>query len=222
MGISRNPTMIGSRQTAAGMTWLELKGQQIFKMKRAPGQSNPSPQYIQSQNAGRQLVAIFQKIADQVRAGFTSHEEKQSPYNAFYKYNYQNAFDLSSPPTATFMPSDALVSKGLITITPFDAAPVADASADTVALVWDNTLLDSTQLATDVVYLTVYNSTQDKWATGNGHAARSAGALTPSVPDGFMDTGDTVFVYMNFVGAPLTDNAGKSSTSVVQSVTVVA
>lgn len=210
----------GSRKSAGGITTLVLKGQTIAKQKRAKGQSNPSPQYLQSQAAAALLVGAFQKIRAAVRPGFTSKGPTESSYNAFYAYNYLNALDLSSPPAATWMPADVLISKGSMTTTPFSATTTAVGSTGVITFHNVTTEADATQLSTDIQIFAVYNVTKDKWIGGLLGATRATAAPTFTAPAGFMVATDVIEVYRGFYGDPLALNTGTSSNSVAASVTV--
>jgi len=208
-----------SRKSAGGLTTLVLKGQTIAKQKRAKGQSNPSPQYLQSQAAARLIVGIFQKVKSAINAGFTSMKPTESPYNAFYSYTYLNALDLSSPPAATLEPADLLVSKGLMTPTIESAATTAVASTGVITVHHATTEADATQLATDQSIIVAYNNTQDKWFAGIAAGLRSSATATITAPTGFMIATDSITVYFGMYGVAPAANAGTSSNSVNSTVT---
>ncbi len=221
MGQLKGP-LSGSTGSAWDLTLTTWKGEKIFKGKRKKGMLNPSDSVIAHQSSLRQTVAFGQKIFGDIQTGFAQYRSTIGQWAAYLKANLKFAFDYSSLPAATFVPADFAVSKGLMTPTAFAAPPVADNSAATISVTWPTAIADDTQLASDVVRLIAYNVTQEKLTALSGSAARSAGALAPSTPVGFMTTGDTVVVYMYFYGAPLQPNENTESNSINTSVTVVA
>lgn len=122
--------------------------------------------------------------------------------------------DLSSPPDATLIDADLLVTKGAMTPTPFSSTPTAVASTHLVHVAWPSTIVDDTQNANDLAYIAIHNKTQDKWYPWPGHATRTTGPLDVDVQAGFMIATDEIQVYLGFVGDPAETNAGTSSNSV--------
>lgn len=216
--INRSPWLWGARKTAAGMTGRTSLGIQILQGKRAKGQSNPSPEFIQAQAAGRIITGIFQRIASVINKGFLQVGPGQSPYNLFYRWTYDNAIDLSAPPDATLEPADLLISKGVMTQTPFSSTPTAVASTHLVHVAWPSTIVDDTQSADDVVNVAIYNATQDKWFPASGGFTRTTGPEDIDVGAGFMAATNVIHVYMGFYGQPGEALAGTSSNSVHASI----
>lgn len=220
--ISGSPWLWGSRKSAANMTALRLFGQQILKGKRAKGQSNPSPQYIQSQAVASYAWSVFRPVADAIRRGITSKLPKQPAASAWYGDNYSAIVGGAMAPAITPDPDLFIFSKGTMTPTSVSAASVISAGADTITLAWPATPVDVTQLASDLVNVVLFNKTTGLSAVIDATVARSAGALTPGIPPGFATLGDIVDVYFAFYGAPSTMTSGTSSNQTLQTVTVVA
>lgn len=212
----------GLRGSATNLTMRNSLGETVVQGKRAKGQSNPSSAFIQSQAVAFQLNFIYHRIRELVQNGWTQLGGKKTKRGAWYSKAYGEAFDLSAAPVATFLPADLKVSNGIMTPTPFGGAVVADNSAATIAVLFSDIPQDATQLGTDTVFLAVHNRTQDNWYQMYGTSKDTSPGYTGTVPIGFMTTGDTIDVYMFFIGAPGAENAGTSSDSVYATATVVA
>lgn len=212
----------GLKGSITNITLRAFRSETVAQGKRAKGQSNQSPEYIQSQAAAGILTNIYRLIAAAVKVGFTSKASNQSQYNAFYSEAYKNALDLSSPPTATLVPADLLVSKGVMTPTAIDSI-TADSSAKTVIIGRSIEAVDATQNVQDLVSAVLYNETQDKWLSFVDFNQRASDPNDPlNTTTGFMTTGDTVRAYLFYRGYPTQTNAGTSSNSVNGTTTVVA
>lgn len=201
------------------MTGRTSLGLQILQGRRAKGQSNPSPEFIQAQAAGRIITGIFQKIPQVIDNGFMNVGPGQSPYNLFYKNTYNSAIDLSSPPAASLVPADLMTSKGSITQTGYSSTPTAVSATHLVHVAWPATIVDGSQLADDLSNIAIHNRTQDKWYGQPGGFTRTTGPTDVDVQVGFMTTGDTIDIYLGFYGQVGEANTGKSSDSVFVSIT---
>lgn len=218
MGISRNPYMTGSRKTAANMTWREVLGQQLFQTIRARGQSNPSPQYLFNQAIPAMLWPIFRLNAQNIRSGWLSKLTKQPASSAWYgsmvKAAVINVGGVPSIDGTLFG-----ITKGTMTQTAFTA--VAHAATQTVVLTWSATPADITQAATDFTAVlatltspSVEFNNNDPMRAEYGDASRADGTTTVTLPPGSFIVGDTVSVYLGFVGERLSSTAGTSSSSI--------
>ena len=219
--------MAGSRKTARKMTWRELLGQQIFQGIRAAGQSNPSPQYLQSQAVAQFAWPMVRPALEVVRTGFTSKLTKQPAASAWYKANYAAIIGASTAPSISPVPADWIFTKGTMTPTPYTTAAVASAGAKTVTIHFQAGNADITQANTDFPLVVIYNADQQKtigiaFGPGSNNRTTLAGTLIVNTPTGFMAVGDEIHIYLGWYGAPTTPNAGTSSTSVEESVTAVA
>lgn len=221
--LNNSPWLWNARQTAAGLTARISLGIRILQGRRAKGQSNPSPEYVQNQAVAGFLWPVFRQIAGQVRPGFTDLQPGQSAANVWFQENRDNAFDLSSPPAATFTPATFSIGRGVITPTAI-TTPAADVSSSIVTVNFSTTPADQSQSADDRVLLVIYNPTTDRWAVQNtGPATRADGIASVSpLPAGFMSAGDTINIYVAFVGGPTGNYPGKSSTSVRTTVVATA
>ncbi len=208
-----------SRKSAGGLTTLNYKGQTIAKQKRAKGQSNPSPQYLQSQAAAKLIVGIFQKIKTVILEGYTNIPKRRSATNEFFSYTYKNALDLSAPPAATLEPGNLLVTKGIMAITDYTAAPVADSGAQTVLLSLAGGIGGEHQALGQAAAGVLYNQSNGQWMYIADIANRQLFdfGLTIDTPNGFMSTGDTIWCYCGFFGQQGTPTFGYTSNSVAAS-----
>lgn len=227
MGISRNAWMTGSRKTADNLTWRELMGQQIFQGIRAVGQSNPSPQFIQNQAVARAAWVLARPALAVIRLGITSKLTKQPAASAWYKDNRPAIIGTGVAPAIVPVPANYIWSKGTMTPTPLGLAASASAGARTVTVLFQTGIIDSTTLATDLPLLVLYNATKNLTAgfvglAGTDDRSLDAGTWAVSTSLGFMSTGDSLYVYLGWYGAPTTLNAGTSSNSLEQHITVAA
>ena len=201
------------------MTLRTSRGQRIFQGRRAKGQSNPSPQFIQNQSVARQLNQILHSILGVVRVGFTNMTTGQTAANKYFQYNRSNAFDLGTLPDATFLPADFIISNGTMTPTPITGVTSFVAATGVLTWHWNPANADSSQLGGDTPILVVHNRTQDKWTQAFPGVIRSVQPATYTFDTTFATAGDTVDVYLGWVADPAAANAGTSSKSTYVSVT---
>lgn len=210
--INRSPWLWGARKTAAGLTARTSLGLHILQGKRAPGQSNPSLQYLQSQAMAALLNPLYQQNRSAFVDGFTNLPAGWSAFTAFWHYA-QSAVDKSAPPDVTLNPLDLTTAHGSMTPTPFASTPVASAAAQTVIVAWPTSVADETQRTTDRAIISVFNTETGKFI-GNGSAnIRSTGTSTLTLPPASFVASDNLVVYLAFVAESTATNNGTSSDS---------
>lgn len=211
-----NPLIGKSKQSMGNATFSTWKGINVLKEKP---QSVANPQtdgQIMQRSAFSQMVAAFRNMPAVVRAGFKKLAVKKSEFNAFVSYALKNAFDFSTPPTATLVPADVLISKGTISAT--DATSyVADRSSNTIVANWIHTVLQPGQSAADLAIVAAYNITKDDWYGEVTNALRSADTASIVLPADW-STGDTLRIYLGFYN----ETSGESSDSTNAAGTIVA
>lgn len=221
MAIAGNGSFLkGLRGSAVNLTFKGFHDETVVQGKRAKGTFTPSPETLAAQSVAAQLSAIYRLIRAAVVNGFTSKASNQSEYNAWYSENYGEAFDLSSPPTATFLPAGFVATKGVMTPTPI-LTTVADVSNESVTTTFASTVADASQELTDYAITVIHNRTQDKWHVDAEGTDRTAGTQVTGVPPGFMVAGNTIDVYTGWKST-FGPNAGLSSISIYSTTAAVA
>lgn len=211
-----NPLIGKSKQSMGNATFSTWKGINVLKEKPQSVANPNSDAQQQQRSAFTQIVAAFRLMPALVRAGFKKLAVKQSEFNAFTSYNLKNAFDLSIPPTATFVPADALISKGTIAAEPIDTV-VVDKSAGTIVVNWLNDGLQPGQSVTDLALVAAYNSTLNEWTGAVTSQFRNDYTANIPLPASWV-VGNSVTVYLGFFNEP----SGESADSVNETTAIVA
>lgn len=213
----------GLTGSAVNLNFRGFRDETVVSGKRKKGQSNPSPEFIQEQSIVRQLSAIYRLIKADIQLGITNKNGNQSRYNKWSSLNNTGAFNISAPPTATFIPANFKISSGVMTPA-LTLTAVADVSADDISVGWDGTSYDPTQLATDIPIVVLHNRTLDVWLQmPTSPQTRSSGiAQYNIISSGFAVLGNTIDVYFSMYGAPGTETAGTSQVTGYVTTTVVA
>jgi len=210
-------TLIGKASGSVGnATFSTWKGINVLKEK-AVSVANPNTDLqIMRRSALSQSVAIYRLISAAVSVGFKKLATGMSAYNAWASNALKDAFDYSSPPTATFVPSDLLISKGTITSTAIGTI-VADRSANTAVVTFSSTVDAPGQSLTDKAVLAVYNTNENDWVSLATSDLRSSGTADIPLP-AFWATGNNLVVYIGFYN----EASGESSDSLNDTAVIVA
>lgn len=219
--LNNTPWLWNARQTAANMTARTSNGIRILQGKRAKGQSNPSQEYLDNQLAAALIWPLFRKAPGIIRSMFTTIPEGEYAANDFFKYAYNNAINFVGPGNVTITEGDILFSKGLMTPTPITSV-IADDSDNTIDINYNATPVDASQQDDDFVSFIAHNVTQNKWTQLYQYNQRSSIQDPIPVDAGFMTTGDTINVWLQFDAYPGGINEGTSSNSAFATTVVVA
>lgn len=216
--INESPWGIG-RRTARNMTQRNVNGQWILSGKRAAGTFTPSPETLAAQAVARILWPIFRFWTGSVRHGWTSKLQKQPAASAWYGSMFKNAIT-GFPVTPVLDPTALQVAKGSIAPTVITAT--ISAATQTLAIAWNTSIVDDSQLGTDILGFALYNVDTGYLYSQNAGLGTKGGAGVANVlfDVGTFTVGDVVRVIPFFYGAPSTANQGKSSDSVNLGVTV--
>lgn len=210
-------TLIGPSSGRVGSavfsTW---KGINVLKEKPASVANPDTDSQQMRRSAMRQVVLAFRQMPSAIRAGYKKLAIGMSEFNAFTRQALKFAFDYSTPPTATFVPADLLISKGTITSTPITTV-VSDVSGGEITVTKPTTTTEPGQSASDVPIVAAYNVTLDDWTGGIGSADRSDPDTVIDLPATWV-AGNNLVVYLGFYN-PL---SGQSSDSVNTTNVVVA
>lgn len=210
-------TLIGPSSGRVGnavfSTW---KGINVLKEKPISVANPNSDGQQMRRSALAQVVTMFRQMPAAIRAGYKKLAVQMSEFNAMASEVLTNAFDYSVPPTATFVPADALISKGTIAVTPLTGQTIS-VGAGTVAVTYATTTPEPGQSAGDRAILCAYNITLDDWAGSATTDLRSDGAASIPLPSGWV-AGNSVQVYLGFFNP----SSQESSDSVTANQAIVA
>lgn len=221
MGINRSPWLWGARKTAAGMTNRTSNGIQIYQGKRAPGQSNPSSKYTDSQLASALIWPYFRLGVGVIESQYTTVPNGQYAANQFFAKTYKEAVTFVSPGNVTINETLIKFSRGLMSPTPIISV-VADDSANDITITTSLLPSDATQELTDYLTAIIHNTTNNQWYTLQGYNQRASIIAPITLPASFMTTGDELNVWVSAYADPFAPNAGTSSTDVYEATVVVA
>jgi hypothetical protein len=194
-----NPLIGKTSGSIGGVTFSSWKGVNVAKSKPTVVANPQSDAQVAQRAAFSLLVSLYRAMVSILVIGFKELAIKKSEFNAFVSQNLKNAFDLSSPPTATFVPASFMISKGTITDTPITSV-VADVSDGDITFTYPTTATAPGQSATDKPVMAVYNATKEEWTNGVGTATRADGTDTLAIPATWEDA-DVIHSYLGFVNA---------------------
>lgn len=202
--------------SVGGTTFSSWKGINVLKSKPVIVANPQTDAQTAQRVAFAFIVAVFRIMVGVLQLGFKEMAVKMSAFNAYSSHNLKAAMDLSSPPTATFVPANFKISKGTISDTVIGGV-AADKSDGTVVFTYANTANLPGQSATDKPVIAVYNEDKDEWTSKVETAVRTTGAGSIAIPSTWV-AGDTLHLYVGFVDAA----GAKASDSVYATTDIVA
>lgn len=211
--INRSPWLWGVRKTAAGLTGRTSRGQQILQGKRAKGQSNPSPSYLQAQQVAFYVSKWYHSMAFLLNQGFTNIPTGSTVYAEFMRRAYATAFNLSSPPVANVDATGIQTSFGVMTATPVTGTTTAVASTGIVTIHWNPDPVDDSQLDTDHMLVSIFNVATGAFIFSAEVTDRSAGTYVAHAPIGSFSAAQLIGIYLGARGLDGSLNANTSSPS---------
>jgi hypothetical protein len=197
--------------SVGGTTFSSWKGINVLKSKPTVVANPQSDKQTAQRTAFSAMVAMYRVLVAILSIGFKEMAVKMSAFNAFTSVNLKNAFDLSSPPTATFEPENLLISKGTITDTEITDVVASDA-AGTIVFSYPDTAGLPGQSASDKPLMVVFNETKNAWTSKVGTATRADGTDNLAIPDGW-EVADVLHCYLGFAnsaGDSASDSAYKA------------
>ena len=160
MAVVQN-TLIGrTRGSIGGVTFSTQFGLNVAKSKAVSVANPNTDKQIMRRSALTQITAIGRQLLGITSITFRSLAVGKSAYNAFSSLALKSAFDYATPPTAVFVPSDLVVSKGTIQSTEIDSASVL---AGLVLVEFSEVASGVGQKASDLAVLVVGNSATGKF-----------------------------------------------------------
>lgn len=220
--INRSPWLIG-RGSAARMTSRTSNGIAIIQGKRALGQSNPSEQFLSSQQAASIIWPYFQRAPEAIRTGYTNVRTGRYAANEFYKEFYKNGMTDASMGDFTIQWADLLFTRGVMTPTA-PTSIVADLSAGLVVN-FPVAVADGSQSANDmpiIVVINVNTPTRQFGITDSGISRSDGSSSAIVLPPGFAVVSDVLKIYLGFRARSGQPNEGTSSNNTYSTQAVVA
>jgi len=194
-----NPLIGKTSGSIGGVTFSSWKGVNVAKSKPTVV-ANPQSNAQKAQRAAFSLlVGLYRAMVSILVIGFKELAIKKSEFNAFVSQNLKNAFDLSVPPTATFLPALFKISKGTITDTAITSVSASVVGGD-IDFVYPTSATAPGQSATDKPVMAVFNETKEDWVSGVGAATRAVGTDSLVMP-GTWEVADVIHCYLGFVNA---------------------
>lgn len=219
--INRSPWLWGVRKTAAGLTGRTSLGIQILQGKRAPGQSNPSPEYTAAQETAALLWPLYRANQGMINLASWTLQPGWSKANAWYDQAFPIVFNGGVPIFSPSVIDNISMANGPISSTPFATTPVADESLGTIVWTMPTTVADSTQDNTDVLRVAIYNYSKGTWVYGQQSTRSTLGAISFTLPTGTV-AGDVLVIWTTFIGGSGGLYFEQTSPSVAVNVTAVA
>lgn len=217
MSVVQNPLIGRARQKLGGTVFTTWKGINVIKGKPLTVANPKTDGQLMRRSALTQIVEIGRKIAGAINFGFKEQAVRKSAFNAFVGYCLKNAFNYSSPPTATVVPADILVSQGTISATPI-AALTAVSGTDIAKFTWSAANLAPGQSNADEALCALFNQTTGEWLAPQSVAAtRLDEEASFNCPDGFFSAGNTVRGYLFFYNATNRKSSDSVNTTAVAS-----
>lgn len=199
--------------SVGGTTFSSWKGINVLKSKPTVVANPKSDKQLAQRAAFSFMVALYRIITGVVRIGFKELAIGKSEFNAFTGANLKSAFDLSSPPDATFLPENLKISKGTISDTDFSVGPITTATL-VAQLEYPLTASLPGQSATDKPLVVVYNETKDQFYSEIPDATRADGTANVSLPQDW-EANDELRFYLGFAsadGSAASDSTNKTAT----------
>ncbi len=216
MSVVSNPLIGHSSGKIGNVVFSTWKGLDVLKNKPM-SVANPNTDSQQMRRSAlSQVVSIFRQAPGAIRAGYNKLAVQMSEWNAFAREVLNNSFNYATPPTATLVPANLLISKGTISSTPI-LTNVSDVSDGTIAVTFATTATDPGQSAGDKAIVVGFNSTTGDWTGGTTAMLRSSGAANIPLPAGWV-AGNVTRIYLAFFNSL----SGESSDSINATGTVIA
>lgn len=198
MAVVQN-TLIGrTRGSIGGVTFSTQFGLNVAKGKPVSVANPQTDKQIMRRSALSQTTAIGRQILGVVSVTFRSLAVGKSAYNAFSSLALKEAFNYGLPPTATFVPSSLVISKGTISPTAPTNASV-DGATGVLTVTYPTANEGVGQRNSDLAVVVAYNPTTGQWLGSITADIRNDGAATLDCSS-ILNDGDIVDVYLAFVG----------------------
>ena len=207
MTVVQNVLIGRSKQKIGNAVFTTWKGINVLKSKPITVENPNTINQQMRRTALSNLVGVYRAISNVVAVGWKELAIGKSEYNAFVSYNLKNAVDYTSPPAATPIPAQALMTKGTIAKQNITSA-TATAATDTIVVNWSSAVLQPGQATTDKALLVVINETTGTYDSFVTSVSRSANTLSQVLANPIA-AADVCSIYLGFYN-PTTYKAGDS------------
>lgn len=189
--VTQNPLIGRAKNKAGGMVFTTWKGKNVIKTKPLTVAQPQSDTREMQQSIIRQLVLLGRPILGMIRKAFKEVSTGSTEWASFIKYNAPEAFDTSSPPTATLKYDAMTYAKGTL-INPSNTANNYSSRVGTVT--WTDNSAASGNSATDKVNVVVLTAAGEEYGFPN-LATRADETATFTVPGSTSIGAFTTYVY---------------------------
>lgn len=203
--VTQNPLIGRAKNKAGGMVFTTWKGKNIIKTKPLTVAQPPSDTRSMQQSIIRQLVALGRPILTLIRKAFKEVSTGSTEWASYIKYNADEAFDTTSPPTAALIANRMSFAKGTL-INPSDLGNSFTLRVGTIT--WTDNSSASGNSATDQLNVIAITDTGELQFF-NEIAVRSAETAT------FTLTGLTTVADFSIYGFFTTPSGSKAGDSVL-------
>lgn len=196
MAVSQN-TLIGrTRGSVGGVTFSTWKGLNVLKGKAENVQQPNSDAQILQRNKMALMVEVFRSAPALFKIGFRSFAVKMSEFNAFIKYNINDAIVVTPPTDVDIDFPELLVAKGPLSPTSITGVIATDQSAS-VDVSFSQSVTAPDQTLNDLARVYVFNNTNGTVGYTVANDVRSSGMASVLMPEQ-CTTGDTLHAYLFF------------------------
>lgn len=195
LSIVQNVLIGRSKQKIGNAVFTTWKGKNVLKSKPLTVENPRTDNQLMRRSALSQAVESYRGIANCIQVGWKELAIGMSEYNAFASFMLKYSFDYSTPPTATLVYSQVVISKGTIASTQITSAS-SSAGADTVTLNWDASDLQPGQSNSDKAIIVVVDTTTGVRGFVT-NVSRSTETATVTLPFD-ITLGDTLECYLGF------------------------
>jgi hypothetical protein len=197
MGIQKWGAFGGFQKKTGALVGKWVNGQNVISAIPHPSQEPPTTPQLNVRAKFKTVVQFLSRISPLIKVGFqNAHEEKQTAFNAAFKYNYYEAVTGVAPNYTIDYPK-LVYSKGRLSV-PYNASVLVNV-AGTVKFDWLATLSTGIGAVTDMATVMIYNPAKEQFVSLVGAAARSALTCNLLVPGDF--SGDEVHAWISMVSA---------------------
>lgn len=187
-----NPLIGRSKNKIGNVVFSTWKGINVLKEKPASVANPRTDGQVAQRSVMSQLVGMARQILSAIRVSFREMAVQMSQYNAFVKFNADEAFTISGA-TATFVPANLKVAKGTLgDVSGLVSGTLTSRAKD---LEWTDNSGESGANASDILHAVVVNSTGTQIVHIIPGATRVDESVTVNIPGSWSLTGARIMAY---------------------------